>query len=51
MRADVAKERLREDRMTIAEIGLMHGCSDKPHFTRFFRGQTGMTPTQFRFGS
>ncbi|WP_420585038.1 helix-turn-helix domain-containing protein [Ruegeria sp.] len=51
LRVDVAKEHLREDKMTIAEIGLMLGYSDKSHFTRFFRGQTGMTPTKFRVGS
>jgi len=48
LRVDVAKAHLKEDQMTIAEIGLMLGYSDKSHFTRFFRGQTGMTPTQFR---
>lgn len=50
LRVDVAKEHLKEDQMTIAEIGLMLGYSDKSHFTRFFRGQTGMTPTKFRLG-
>ncbi|WP_226689150.1 helix-turn-helix domain-containing protein [Ruegeria arenilitoris] len=48
LRVDVAKEHLKEGQMTIAEIGLMLGYSDKSHFTRFFRGQTGMTPTAFR---
>ncbi|KUJ76671.1 AraC family transcriptional regulator [Ruegeria profundi] len=48
LRVDVAKEHLIEDQMTIAEIGLLLGYSDKSHFTRFFRGQTGMTPTKFR---
>ncbi len=48
LRVDVAKEHLKEGRMAIAEIGLMLGYSDKSHFTRFFRGQTGMTPTKFR---
>ncbi len=48
LRIDVAKELLRDEKMTIAEIGLMLGYSDKSHFTRFFRGQTGMTPTKFR---
>ncbi|WP_319546221.1 AraC family transcriptional regulator [Ruegeria conchae] len=51
LRVDVAKKHLREDKMTIAEIGLMLGYSDKSHFTRFFRGQTGMTPTKFRLGA
>ena len=51
LRVDVAKEHLGEDKMTIAEIGLMLGYSDKSHFTRFFRGQTGMTPTKYRLGS
>ncbi len=51
LRVDVAKEHLRENKRTIAEIGLMLGYSDKSHFTRFFRGQTGMTPTKFRLGS
>jgi AraC-like DNA-binding protein len=51
LRIEVAKEHLEEDKMTIAEIGLMLGYSDKSHFTRFFRGQTGMTPTKFRLGA
>ncbi len=51
LRVDVAKEHLRDDKMTIAEIGLLLGYSDKSHFTRFFRGQTGMTPTKFRLGA
>ncbi|WP_425084214.1 helix-turn-helix domain-containing protein [Ruegeria profundi] len=51
LRVDVAKEHLRDDKMTIAEIGLFLGYSDKSHFTRFFRGQTGMTPTKFRLGA
>nr|WP_255733154.1 AraC family transcriptional regulator [Ruegeria sp. Ofav3-42] len=48
LKIDVAKEHLNQNRKTIAEIGLLLGYSDKSHFTRFFRGQTGMTPTQFR---
>ncbi len=48
LRVDIAKEHLKERRMTISEIGLMLGYSDKSHFSRFFRGQTGMTPTMFR---
>ena len=48
LKVDVAKHHLNSDQKTIAEIGLMLGYSDKSHFTRFFRGQTGMTPTQYR---
>lgn len=51
LKIDVAKEHLKQNRKTIAEIGLLLGYSDKSHFTRFFRGQTGMTPTQFRAGT
>ena len=51
LRLDVAKEHLRQDEKTIADIGHMLGYSDKSHFTRFFRGQTGTTPTQYRLGS
>ncbi|WP_425080048.1 helix-turn-helix domain-containing protein [Ruegeria denitrificans] len=50
LRVDVAKEHLRESKKTVAEIGLMLGYSDKSHFTRFFRSQTGVTPTKFRLG-
>ncbi|WP_171210326.1 MULTISPECIES: AraC family transcriptional regulator [unclassified Ruegeria] len=50
LRVDLAKEHLKQNQMTIAQIGLMLGYSDKSHFTRFFRGQTGMTPTKFRLG-
>ncbi|WP_158541295.1 AraC family transcriptional regulator [Ruegeria sp. A3M17] len=50
LKVDVAKELLSCESKTINEISLMLGYSDKSHFTRFFRGQTGVTPTRFRTG-
>ncbi|MGV6805798.1 MAG: helix-turn-helix domain-containing protein [Ruegeria sp.] len=48
LKIDMAKQHLKEVHRTIAEVGLMLGYSDKSHFTRFFRSQTGVTPTEFR---
>jgi AraC-like DNA-binding protein len=48
LKIDVAKEQLKQRGKTIAEVGLLLGYSDKSHFTRFFRSQTGMTPSTFR---
>ncbi|WP_222424462.1 AraC family transcriptional regulator [Ruegeria atlantica] len=50
LKVHVAKELLSRESKTISEIGLMLGYSDKSHFTRFFRSQTGVTPTQFQAG-
>ena len=48
LKIDVAKEYLMDPTQTVANIGASLGYSDKAHFTRFFRSQMGMTPTQFR---
>lgn len=48
LKIDVAKECLMDPMQAVADIGASLGYSDKAHFTRFFRSQTGMTPTQFR---
>jgi AraC-like DNA-binding protein len=48
LKIDLAKERLMDNMQTVADIGASLGYSDKAHFTRFFRSQMGMTPTQFR---
>jgi AraC-like DNA-binding protein len=51
LKIDVAKERLRDSAQTVSFIGASIGYPDKAHFTRFFRSQTGMTPTQFRLSN
>lgn len=48
LKIEVAKECLTENTQTVADIGASLGYADKAHFSRFFRSQTGMTPTQFR---
>ncbi|WP_170559267.1 helix-turn-helix domain-containing protein [Ruegeria atlantica] len=48
LKVDVAKDHLSRNDKTITEISLMLGYSDKSHFTRFFRGQMGVTPSRFR---
>ena len=48
LKVDVAKDLLRNSSGTAAEIGAKLGYTDKAHFTRFFKSQTGMTPMQFR---
>ncbi|GAA6193738.1 helix-turn-helix domain-containing protein [Phaeobacter sp. NW0010-22] len=51
LKIDLAKERLKDTTQNVARIGVSLGYSDKAHFTRFFRSQTGMTPTQFRISA
>ncbi|MCA0872967.1 AraC family transcriptional regulator [Seohaeicola saemankumensis] len=48
LKIDLAQELLRSSDKTAAEIGAKLGYADKAHFTRFFKSQTGMTPSEFR---
>lgn len=51
LKIDLAEDLLRNSDRTAAEIGAKLGYADKAHFTRFFKSQTGMTPTAFRSSS
>jgi len=48
MRIRAACEQMLTPEMSIAEISLAAGYADQSHFTRAFRGATGMTPGTFR---
>lgn len=48
LKTDVAKDLLRHSDKNAAEIGAELGYADKAHFTRFFKSQTGITPSEFR---
>ena len=43
-----AKRLLRDSRLKIHEIAAAVGYESAPHFTRFFKKQTGLTPQEFR---
>lgn len=38
---------LRESTLTISEVGVACGFDDNSYFSRFFRKETGMTPSQY----
>ncbi|MEZ5427896.1 MAG: helix-turn-helix domain-containing protein [Pyrinomonadaceae bacterium] len=44
----IAKEKLRNRRLTVSQIGYSLGFEYPTYFTRFFKKKTGMTPTEFR---
>jgi len=44
----LAKNRLRETNLTVSEIAYSLGFEYPTYFTRFFRKETGVTPTVFR---
>ncbi len=48
LKIDRARELIRHGDLSLAAIGMELGYPDNSHFTRFFRSQTGMTPSQFR---
>lgn len=48
LKIDVAQDLLKNSENTAAEIGVKLGYADRAHFTRFFKSQTGMTPSAFR---
>ena len=48
VRLTLAKEALAKTDTSIADLATWLGFSDPAHFSRFFRAQTGMTPSEFR---
>lgn len=48
VRADQAKEELSDFRKSIKCIGYKHGYSSPSHFSREFKKQNGLTPTEYR---
>jgi len=47
-RLDEAQALLRRTNLSITEVGTAVGISDASHFSRMFREQTGVTPSEFR---
>lgn len=47
-RLTMAKEMLASGSTPIREVLLMTGFRDAPHFTKYFKKQTGLTPGEFR---
>lgn len=43
-----AKKLLAENELIIKEISEELGFTDAPHFVKFFKKETGMTPSQFK---
>ena len=50
VRMDMAKEMLKDDTMTIAEIAYQLGFNSASYFTRMFKAQTGISPKEYRTG-
>ena len=50
-RVDLAKERLRDARRTVTEVGLDAGFQNPSHFARVFRKWVGVSPSEFRLES
>ncbi len=48
MKIEQAKDALSNSKKTISEIGASLGYSDSAHFTRFFRSQTSVNPSEYR---
>jgi AraC family transcriptional regulator len=48
LRVDFACRRLLDAEVSLADIALEAGFADQPHFSRTFKAQMGMTPTQYR---
>ena len=47
-RIEVAKEKLRNTRLSLAEVALVCGFADQSHLTRVFTGMVGVSPGAWR---
>ena len=47
-RIEVAKEKLRDSRLSLADVAAECGFSDHAHFTRLFARIVGVTPSAWR---
>ena len=47
-RAEVAKEKLRDERLSLADVATECGFADQSHFSRRFHEFVGMPPRAFR---
>ena len=47
-RVDIVMKMLTESSLTISEIAIATGFSDAAHIARYFRGQTGLSPADYR---
>ena len=50
-RLDMAKELLENTSLTIIDVGMECGFENPSHFSRVFKGKTGIAPLQFRQNS
>ena len=47
-RINIAKQLLKDPRMSVAEVSARTGLPDQSYFSRFFKKKTGQTPSEFR---
>jgi transcriptional regulator GlxA family with amidase domain len=47
-RIEVAKEKLRDSRLSLLEVALACGFADQSHLTRVFTGMVGVSPGAWR---
>jgi AraC family transcriptional regulator len=47
-RVEVAKEKLRDDRMSLMDVALATGFADQSHLTRVFTRMVGVSPGAWR---
>jgi AraC family transcriptional regulator len=47
-RIEVAKEKLRDHRLSLADVALVCGFADQSHFTRVFTRLAGVSPGAWR---
>jgi AraC family transcriptional regulator len=50
-RVEVAKEKLRDRRMSLSDVALACGFADQSHLTRVFTGMVGVSPGAWRRGA
>jgi AraC family transcriptional regulator len=47
-RAEVAREKLRDERLSLADVATECGFADQSHFTHHFTRLVGVTPRDWR---